>query len=86
MRAGGCRRGQALLGLARKGEGYVVEDVLRTNVFHITVAEVDHTGLYADIAVGFSFYSLFGGMKEEGGEGMMLTVGRGLIMPVGQGG
>ncbi|KAK0738003.1 hypothetical protein B0T18DRAFT_334134 [Schizothecium vesticola] len=44
------REKQALLGLSRKEDGYVVDDILRTNGFHVTVEGVDHTGLYPEIA------------------------------------
>ena len=46
---------RALLGLARSGEGFVVEDILRTNVFHVVVGGVGHTGLFAEVAVGAIF-------------------------------
>ncbi|KAK4450301.1 N-lysine methyltransferase SMYD2 [Podospora aff. communis PSN243] len=41
---------ETLLGMSRSGKGYVVEDIMKTNVFHITVQGVDHTGLYPEIA------------------------------------
>ncbi|KAK0652654.1 hypothetical protein B0T16DRAFT_406579 [Cercophora newfieldiana] len=44
------REKERLLGLSRSGEGFVVDDILKTNVFHITVQGVDHTGLYPLIA------------------------------------
>ncbi|KAK0619545.1 hypothetical protein B0T14DRAFT_566384 [Immersiella caudata] len=44
------REKEKLLGLSRSGKGYVVDDVLKTNVFHVTVQGVDHTGLYPLIA------------------------------------
>lgn len=40
-------------GEGKKG-GYVVDDVMRNNVFHVTVAGVDHTGLYPDVAVSLN--------------------------------
>ena len=50
---------QALLGMSRSGEGYVVDDIFRTNGFHVTVEGVDHTGLYPEIAVGFGRFWSF---------------------------
>ena len=36
--------------MARKGKGYVVDDVLRTNSFQVTVNGVDHLGLYPRVS------------------------------------
>ncbi|KAM7195861.1 hypothetical protein V8F33_006510 [Rhypophila sp. PSN 637] len=44
-----------MLNLTRTGKAYIVQDVMKTNSFQVTVGGVHHSGLYPDIAVCWSF-------------------------------
>jgi hypothetical protein len=54
------REKELLLSLAKSGEGYVVDDVMNTNAFQMTVGDeaVEHSGLFPEIAVSFFFFSI----------------------------
>ncbi|KAK5656821.1 hypothetical protein OQA88_4369 [Cercophora sp. LCS_1] len=41
---------QRLLNMAHKGKGYIVDDIMKTNTFQVTVDRVEHSGLYPEIA------------------------------------
>ena len=43
---------QALLQMARQNDGYIVDDIMKTNTFQVMVSGVQHSGLYPEIAVG----------------------------------
>ena len=47
------REKELLLSLAKSGEGYIVDDVMNTNAFQMTVGDeaVEHSGLFPEIAV-----------------------------------
>lgn len=40
-----------LLQMARQENGYLVDDIIKTNAFRVTVSRVSHSGLYLEIAV-----------------------------------
>lgn len=40
-----------VLHLARQGKGYILDDIMKTNSFDVTVGGVSHSGLYPEIAV-----------------------------------
>lgn len=44
-----------MLNLTRQGKAYIVQDVMKTNSFQVTVDGVPHSGLFPDIAVGVFF-------------------------------
>lgn len=54
-----------VMGLAAQGKGYIVDDIMKTNTFDVTVGVLEgstgqmgwgsHSGLYPEIAVGFLF-------------------------------
>ncbi|KAK5652051.1 hypothetical protein OQA88_10827 [Cercophora sp. LCS_1] len=39
-----------LLQMARQGRGYILDDIFKTNAFHISVEGISHTALYPEIA------------------------------------
>ncbi|CAP67179.1 uncharacterized protein PODANS_1_21930 [Podospora anserina S mat+] len=57
-----------VMGLAAQGKGYIVDDIMKTNTFDVTVGVLEgstgqmgwgsHSGLYPEIAVGFLFFGL----------------------------
>jgi hypothetical protein len=49
-----------MLRLARKGKGYIIDDIMKTNSFDVTVAGVSHSGLYPEIAVCCSWLGSLG--------------------------
>lgn len=42
---------EEVLHLARQGKGYILDDIMKTNSFDVTVGGVSHSGLYPEIAV-----------------------------------
>ncbi|KAK3349746.1 hypothetical protein B0T25DRAFT_505015 [Lasiosphaeria hispida] len=45
------REKEALLQMAKRGRGYVVDDIMKTNSFQVTINGVGHSGLYPEISV-----------------------------------
>lgn len=40
-----------LIQMARQGKGYILDDIFKTNAFHVSVEGIAHTALYPEIAV-----------------------------------
>ncbi|KAK0707810.1 hypothetical protein B0H67DRAFT_647952 [Lasiosphaeris hirsuta] len=44
------REKQALLQMAKRGRGYIVDDIMKTNSFQVTIDGVSHSGLYPEVS------------------------------------